>query len=62
MQPGVPLTTPVLFAFRATQTRTLWRLHRLFKDGMREVEAEQFFEDFRSRGREDILAAGTGVA
>ena len=35
--------------------------NRLFKDGMREVDAEQFFEDFRSRGREDILAAGTGV-
>lgn len=32
---------------------------RLFKDGLREVTIEQFVAELRSRGRDDILEAGT---
>ena len=35
---------------------------RLFKDGMMEVEAEEFCESFRSLARQDILFAGTGLS
>ena len=35
---------------------------RLFPDGVRELEAAEFCEAFRRLGREDILAAGTGLA
>ena len=34
---------------------------RLFPDGMQEVDAEAFCAAFRSREREDILIAGTGM-